>query len=113
MTNSQYRACIAEVANYTDPDAYVSDLALSEIWADAEDAPIPDERVEALRKLWDAYHRTVGQIAAAAGLSSRKLAERFCIPYRTMEDWTAGRREPPLHVRLMMQEILGLLPQTT
>lgn len=48
-------------------------------------------------------------IAAAAGLPHRQLAERFCIPYRTVEDWCAERRTPPDYVRLMMQECLGLL----
>lgn len=111
MTNNQFKACVAEVENYTDRDAYISDLALSDIWEDAEDVTIPEQRVEALGQIWDACHRTIKQIASDAGLSNRKLAERFCIPYRTVEDWSANCRESPLYVRLMMQECLGLLPR--
>ncbi|MGM9549029.1 MAG: helix-turn-helix domain-containing protein [Faecousia sp.] len=48
-------------------------------------------------------------MAADAGLSQRKLAERFCIPVRTVEDWCAGKRIPPDYVRMMIQESLGLL----
>lgn len=110
MTINQYRACIAEVFSYADRDSYVSDLALSEIWGDAPEDPIPDPRIAALGLIWDAAHRTVPEIAKAAGLSNRKLAERFCIPYRTVEDWAAERREPQLYVRLMLQQCLGLLP---
>lgn len=110
MTINQYRDCIAEVFAYTDRDAYISDLALSEIWGDAPEDPIPDARLAALGQIWDAAHRTVPEIAKAAGLSNRKLAERFCIPYRTVEDWAAERRDSPLYVRLMLQQCLGLLP---
>lgn len=51
---------------------------------------------------------TIKEIAAAAGMSCRKLAERFGIPYRTMEDWSAGKRLPPDYVINMMREILGV-----
>lgn len=109
MTINQYRTAVAEAANYTDRDAYISDLALSTIWGDPESAEIPATRVEQLGQIWDAYHRSVKEIAAAADLSCRKLAERFSIPYRTVEDWSAGKRECPIYTRLMMQECLGLL----
>ena len=109
MTNKQYRLCVAEAENYTDRDAYISDLALSSIWEDTADAEIPDDRTRDLGEIWDACHRTVKQIAADAGISCRAMAERFCIPYRTAENWAAGYNESPLYVRLMMQELLGLL----
>lgn len=109
MTDKQFMSCVSEVANYTDKDAYVSDLVLSSMWDDAEASDIPAGRIDALGMIWDAYHRSVKEIAADAGLSCRKLAERFCIPYRTVEDWSAGKRECPVYTRLMMQECLGLL----
>lgn len=109
MTPSQYRAVVAESVDYTDRDAYVSDLALSSIWGDPEGADIPAERIEQLGEIWDAAHRDIKGIASAAGMSCRRLADRFCVPYRTVEDWSAGRRECALYLRLMMQECLGLL----
>lgn len=105
----QYRAAVSEAANYTDRDAYISDLSLSTIWGDPEDADIPAGRIEKLGQIWDAFHRTVKEIAADADMSCRKLAERFCVPYRTMEDWSAGKSTCPIYVRLMMQERLGLI----
>lgn len=51
---------------------------------------------------------TVKEIAAAAGMSCRKLAERFGIPYRTMEDWSSGKRVPPDYLLAMMCEILSV-----
>ena len=106
MTNKQRLECVREMDAYTDRDAYVSDLALSSLWDDAEDAEIPPERIAELGDLWDAAHRSIKEIAAADRMSNRQLAERFCIPYRTVEDWSAGYRKPPVWVLLMMQEIL-------
>lgn len=109
MTISQYNFCVNEAVEATSRDAYISDLALSSIWGDAEGTPIPTDRIEQLGAIWDACGRSVKEIAAAAGLSQRKLAERFCIPYRTVGDWCTGQRECTLYLRLMMQESLGLL----
>lgn len=109
MTDKQFMTCVAEAANYTDRDAYVSDLSLSSMWGDSEDDAIPADRIDALGDIWDACHRSIKAIAADANMSGRKLAERFCIPYRTVEDWSAGKRECPIYTRLMMQECLGLL----
>lgn len=104
-----YQACINEAANYADRDAYMSDLALSSIWGDEEGAEVPQERLEWLGQLWDACHRSVKDIAKAAGMSQRKLAERFAVPYRTAEYWCSNPAACALYVRLMMQECLGLL----
>ena len=101
-----YQTCINEAQSYTDRDAYVSDLALSSIWGD-EEGEVPQERLEWLGQLWDAVRRSVKDIARDAGMSQRKLAERFAVPYRTAEDWCS--RSCPIYVRLMMQECLGLL----
>ena len=106
---SIYNICVSESLNYDDHDAFVSDLALSSIWEDAEDAQIPQERIEWLGGIWDASHRSPKDIAKAAKLSQRALAERFCIPQRTMEDWCRGVSKCPIYTKLMMQECLGLL----
>ena len=95
MTLAQYRTAIAEAVGYTDREAYISDWALSSIWGDEEGAPIPAARLEALGEIWDSTHRTVKEIAAAAGLSCRKLAERFSVPYRTMENWSTETNACP------------------
>lgn len=109
MTDKQFYCCYTEIANYQDRDAYVSDMVLSSIWEDAPGDDIPEARVDTVGKIWDATHKSVKQIAADAGLTQRKLAERFCIPYRTVENWCGGQRDCPAYVRLMMQELLGQL----
>lgn len=51
---------------------------------------------------------TLSELSERSGLSYRALARRFSIPYRTMEDWSSGRRQPPDYVLLMMQELLNI-----
>ena len=109
MTDKQFLLCVTEADQYTDRGGYISDLALSSIWGDSEIEQIPEDRIDAIGQIWDSCHRSVKDIAAAAGLSQRKLAERFCIPYRTMENWCNDKRSCRLYDRLMMQECLGLL----
>lgn len=110
MTDTQFAFCARECAAYTDPDAYVSDLSLSDIWGDSPEADIPPERLDQLRTIYTAATRTVREIVSSAGMTQAAFAEHFCIPRRTVEDWCRGVRECPLYTRLMMQRILGLLP---
>ena len=108
MTLKQYQFCIRELPEYTDPDAYVSDLALSDIWGDGPEDGIPEERINQLRAIYQAASMTVPEIAKAAGLNITQMSARFAVPYRTMQDWFSGARACSLASRLMMQECLGL-----
>lgn len=109
MNDKQFNICVSEVGSYATRDSYISDLSLSSMWSDGGSGEIPSERISALGSIWDACHRSMKEIASDAGLSQRKLAEHFCIPYRTVENWCGGQNECPLYVKLMMQECLGLL----
>lgn len=109
MTDKQFRDIFTDALKQNDRDAFVSNWALSTTWGDAPEDDIPADQLEKLGEIWDAAHRSARDIAAAAGLSQRKLAERFCIKYRTMENWCGGVSDCPVHTRLMMQECLGLI----
>ena len=39
-------------------------------------------------------------------LTQVNLAQRFGIPYRTVQDWYAGRRQPPNYTVRMIRTIL-------
>lgn len=108
MTDKQFYFCVNETYNYDDRDTYISDIALSSIWGDDADGDIPNDRIASVGQIWDAVHRSVKQIADDAGISQRKLAERFCIPYKTVEGWTSNKK-CAIYFRLAMQECLGLL----
>ena len=62
-------ALYAETGAYTDRDAYISDLALSSIWGDSEDAEVPAERLALLGGIWDGTHNTKTKIIEEDGLT--------------------------------------------
>ena len=101
-----------EALEINDKDAYTSDMVLSSIWGDdpEKDEEIPKERITFVRAMWDAAHKSVKDIAKDAGLSCRKLAEHFGIPYRTMERWSSEPDKCPYYEKMMIQECLGQLP---
>ena len=108
MTDTQFNLCVRETVNYTDLDAYVSDLSLSTIWGDKDG--ISDASIRfALRSIYTAVNRTPKEIVAASGLSQAAFAERYCIPKRTVEDWCRGVMKCPLYTRLLLQRAEGLL----
>lgn len=102
MTDKQFYTLWTEAQTSTDREAFISDWALSSVWEDAEDAPIPDGRADAIGAVWDTAHLTIRDIRASTGLSQVAFAQRFCIPRRTVEDWEAGRRSCPDYVRLLL-----------
>lgn len=109
MTDAQFAACVREAPAYDDIDAYISDLALSSIWGDAEFADIPAARIDQLRAIYAAVNRPVCAIVTASGLSQAAFAKRYCIPRRTVEDWCRGIAQCPLYTRLLLQRVEGLL----
>ena len=46
---------------------------------------------------------TIKEMLNATGWTMRQFAEYFGIPYRTVQNWTAGSRECPDYVRSLIQ----------
>lgn len=110
MTHEQFYTAVSEIGSYTDRDAYVSDLSLSSIWGDSANLPAI---ADAVGRIWDAYHMTAKELRAVTGLSQVAFGRRFLIPRRTVENWeTAGANHTdcPLYTRMMIADLLGLLP---
>lgn len=100
-------ALCADASAYTDRDAYVSDMALSSIWGDAEGAEIPEERLALLGGIWDGAHCTIPELLKKYSLTQTGFAQYFNIPLRTVQDWCGGRRSCPPYVAAMAAEILA------
>ena len=96
---NKYQYLLRQVSLYTQKDGFVDGEKIQ---------GTPEE----LGAFWDAYHRPMKQIAKLAGISQYKLADYFGIPHRTMEDWCRGARSCAAYVRMMMQEILGIIKRT-
>lgn len=113
MTINQYHIALTEIENYTDRDAFVSDLALSSAFPEESDLSVTASE---LIPIWEAYHMTIRDLRTAAGLSRIDFSRRFRIPIRTIENWEctgANARECPAYVRLLIAEALGLMPEVT
>lgn len=113
MTIYQYHLALTEIENYTDRDAFVSDLALSSAFPEESDLSVTASE---LVLIWEAYHMTIRDLRTASGLSRMDFSRRFYIPIRTIENWEctgANARECPVYVRLLIAEALGLIPEVT
>lgn len=113
MTIYQYHLALTEIENYTDRDAFVSDLALSSAFPEESDLT---ETVSELSMIWESYHMTIRDLRTASGLSRMDFSRRFCIPIRTIENWECtgpNARECPVYVRLLIAEAIGMMPEVT
>ena len=51
--------------------------------------------------------KTIKQLCEQYSISQSELARWFDIPLRTVQDWYAGRRNPPPYVVKMLDELLA------
>lgn len=107
MTDKQFYHAFCEAFAYSDPDAFASDVALSDIFPDVEDDDLP-ALAEDLRHVWRYAHITVREIVQHTGLSQTDFAARFAVPLRTLQRWIAGDRDCPPYVRLLLAKQCGL-----
>ena len=111
LTPAIRAALYAETGAYTDRDSYISDMALSSVWGDAEDEEILAERLALLGGIWDGAHCTIPDVIKKYGLTQTGFAQYFGIPLRTVQDWCGGRRGCPPYVAAMAAEILAVNEQ--
>ena len=107
MTTAQRLFAVQEAANYSDPDAFVSDLLLSAAFLPPEEDAEPDlSEADPLRMIWTAVCAPFRSFLEALGITQSQCSRRFSIPLRTVQGWALGERSCPVYVRLMMAEII-------
>lgn len=108
MTPKTRNIAYSEAFSHSDIDAYISDMALSDIWPDGPDVETPAtviaDRVVQLRRLWNIAHVPVRQLLGCRTMV--QAAEELCMPYRTLQQWCAGDRPIAPHLRLWVAEML-------
>lgn len=96
MTKQQFHAQRLNALDCTDFDQYVAECGGSmpeEYFAEGVDI------VSVMQQIWDlAYDFTFRRLKSIHGGSLRTIAQEYDIPLRTLEDWDAGRRNPPEYV---------------
>lgn len=46
---------------------------------------------------------TIKEMRTLLGLSQTAFGEKYQIPMRTIQDWEAGKRTPPIYVILLLE----------
>lgn len=107
MTDVLFEKLWKDALDQPDQELYISEYGYPD-WFDeiSEDS---GEVIAALTKIHTAAHMTVKDILSAAGLTQAAFSVKFCIPKRTIENWSAGSRQCPDYVRLMLIRLLGLI----
>lgn len=105
MTDHNFYILVSEAVEENDRDVFVSDGALSQ----ACDGLELEEAATLCGKIWDAVHIPFSEIRARMALTQVAMAERLCVPRRTLENWEY-RNNCPLYIRIMIFRLwLGLL----
>lgn len=73
------------------------------------DASNLDHSAEVLRTVYDEINLPIQSLRAASGLSQRRFADLFAIPFRTVQNWEA-RGGCPIYLRLLFRPHIGLTP---
>ena len=98
MTDKQFTAIFNDACSRSDEDAFITG------WQQ-EDRKLKEQQ---LRKIWEAAHLAVTDIRAATGLSQQKFADKFSVPFRTVQNWEYLNQCPD-YVRLMLIRQLKIL----
>lgn len=109
MTDKQIYAALGQTSNYTDPDAFASDVALSLLDPDDPVQEVDMALVEQLRTLWHVANDPFKALLKRVGLNQTQCSHRFCVPLRTVQNWARDVRSCPDYIRLMMAEGTGVL----
>lgn len=109
MTDKQIYDYFGEAANYADPAAYASDVALSLLDPEDSGQEVDAATVGQLISLWHVANDPFRDLLASMGLNQTQCSIRFCIPRRTIQQWAEGLRSCSPYIRLMMAEATGVV----
>ncbi|MDE7243574.1 MAG: hypothetical protein K2O18_06315 [Oscillospiraceae bacterium] len=90
-------------------DAYASKMMLSLSGSDSRDTKVQRDLYEQLRTLWHTVNDPFPKLLDSMGITAEACSVRFCVPSHVIQEWCESRRDPPLYVRLMMAEAVGLV----
>ena len=105
MTDHAIYTLAGEAQNYDDREAFCSDGALSSCFPEDQDM---GEAYKMCGIIWDAINKPIAEIRRAMGLTQAQMAERLCVPKRTLENWEY-KGTCPVYVRILIARVwMGL-----
>lgn len=115
MAKTNTYLLLGEAKAASSEEMFVAEWATSSIFDPDPDADAPDydEIVRYLHDIWTAAHITIKEIRERSGLSRAAFAQRYCIPYRSLQNWelagsTEARSCPP-YLILLLAQVTGLV----
>lgn len=111
MNNKHFNLLWSEALRSDDALVFLNEWLASSIWGDTEklsDSEMLSIR-ETLMEIWNAAHMSIKDICEQKKLTMAELSNRFCIPYRTIQNWCNGTNKCPDYVRLMILKQLNIL----
>lgn len=88
-------------------EMYIGEFGYPDYFEDVGDTP--DKIINTLSKIHAAANMSMSEIIKKSGMTHKQFSEKFCIPIRTVDNWSAGVRECPDYVRLMIIRQLDML----
>lgn len=102
MNYKTFKGLYQEALNYTDVDEYV----LHHDWSEWMNAYQPEEIGPLLQRIFKMAHSALSE---TRDMTQAEFSRLFEIPVRTVQDWDAGRRNPPVYVKqLICYALLGV-----
>ena len=90
-----------------DKDIYIAEYGYPDWFDDIN--PDVKKVPETLATIHTVAHMSFKDIISASKLTQVQFSDKFCIPKRTIENWSSGSRKCPDHNRLMFARLLGLI----
>lgn len=93
-----------ETADYTDAEMYIGERGWQAEWMDElDDAGVNIGKL--LLDIWALAHMDIVQLRKRAGLTQVGFAERYMVPYRTVQNWEGNgtaRHEPAQYIKMLI-----------
>lgn len=93
-----------EATSYSDVDMYIGERGYQADWMDTA-AEKGIDISELLSTIWELAHMDSARLRERACLSKAAYAERYGIPYRTVQNWEAAgaeHREIPEYLKMLI-----------
>ena len=107
MKDSTFKKLWDTALEQPDLEMYIGEFGYPDYFDDIGDTP--EKIIENLSKIYAAANMSIGEVIKKSGMTQKQFSEKFCIPVRTVENWSAGSRDCPDYLRLMLIRQLDLL----
>ena len=107
MKDSTFKKLWDAALEQSDLEMYIGEFGYPDYFEEVGDTP--EKIIKTLTEIHTVANMPMGEVIKKSGMTQKQFSEKFCIPVRTVENWSAGSRDCPDYVRLMIIRQLGIL----